>query len=110
MNDDWGRDPSVRFMRRVFKRMEETQTKLLADATISSFDGRLPRWRKVALDLFERAWPVAARHGLAGSEGEAGILYGHCLAQALVSDGIQISEEAMPHDERVTTLLREVKP
>ena len=110
MNDDWGHDPSVRFMRRVFKGMEETQRTLLANVNISHVDVRLRRWRETARDLFEQAWPVATRRGVAASEEEAGILYAHCLARALIEAGIKIPHEDLPHHEKISKLVKEVKP
>ncbi len=110
MSDDWGHDPSVLFMRRVFKGMEETQKRLLATLAISRFDVRLRHWRETTRDLFEQAWPIAARKGVAASEEEAGILYAHCLARALIEDGIKIPHEALPPDEKISKLVEEVKP
>jgi hypothetical protein len=110
MNDDWGHDPSVRFMRRVFKSMDEIQRTLLANANISHVDVRLRRWRETARGLFEHVWPVATRRGAAASEGDAGTLYAHCLARALMEDGIKIPPEVLPPNEKISMLVKEVKP
>jgi hypothetical protein len=110
MNDEWGQDPSVRFMRRVFKGMEETQKTLLANVNISPVDVRLRRWRETARELFEQAWPVASRRGVAAGEEEAGVLYAHCLARTLIEAGIQIPQDLLPHHEKISKLLKEVKP
>lgn len=110
MNDDFGHDPSVRFMRRVFKSMEETQRRLLANVNLSHVDVRLRHWRETARDVFEQAWPIATRRGVAASEEEAGILYAHCLARTLIEDGIEIPHEALPPDEKISMLIKEVKP
>lgn len=110
MNDEWGGDPSVRFMRRVFKSMEETQKRLLADLKISHSDPRLRHWRETSRDLFEHVWPIAIRRGVASSDKEAGALYAHCIARTLRSDGIEIPHDAVPLDETFPRLVQEVKP
>ena len=110
MNDEWGQDPSVRFMRRVFKGMEETQKTLLANANISFVDVRLRRWRETAREVFEEAWLVAGRRGMVPSEEEAGILYAHCLARVLTAAGIPIPQEILPPHEKMSRLVKEVKP
>jgi hypothetical protein len=110
MNDEWGHDPSVRFMRRVFKGMEETQKTLLANVNISFVDVRLRRWRETARAMFEQTWPVASRRGVVGSEEEAGILYAHCLARTLIEVGIKIPQEILPQHEKIFKLVKEVKP
>jgi predicted trehalose synthase len=110
MNDDWGQDPSVRFMRRVFRAMEETQKTMLSNVNISYGDVRLRRWRETARALFEQAWPVAGRGGVVASEEEAGILYAHCFARALIEAGIKIPQEILPPHEKISKLLKEVRP
>jgi hypothetical protein len=110
MNDEWGHDPSVRFMRRVFKGMEEAQGRLLANVNLSPVDVRLRRWRETARELFEQAWPVASRSGVAASEEEAGVLYAHCLARILIDAGIKIPQDLLPHHEKISRLVKEVKP
>ena len=110
MNDDWGHDASVRFMRRVFKGMEETQKRLLANLAISRFDARLRHWRETTRDLFEQVWPIAAGRGTAASEEKASILYAHCLARTLTSGGIKIPNGVVSHDEKISKLVEEVKP
>lgn len=59
--DEWGKDPQVRFLRRVFSHMEEAQKGLLDKIGISLFDERLKRIRDGALTIFERAWAMALR-------------------------------------------------
>ena len=51
--DDWGFDPSVRMMRRVYERIEMVQGELLKRLSISPFDPRLRRWREKARDYLE---------------------------------------------------------
>lgn len=108
--DDWGHDPSVQGMRRVFARMEKAQQELLGRLSISPFDPRLRRRREEARTFFERAWPLAARRGIVVSEEDAASLYAHCLARTLRSDGIEVPSEALPCDERILEFLSEEHP
>jgi hypothetical protein len=103
--DEWGRDPSVQSMRRVFSSMEEAQRELLLRLNISVLDRRLRRSREQALELFERTWPKAARRGMMGEE-VAAPLYLHCLAQSLRMAGVEVPEELLPKDEKVIHLLK----
>ena len=103
--DEWGRDPSVQSMRRVFSSMEEAQRELLLRLNISVLDRRLRRSREQALELFERTWSKAARRGMTGEE-VAAPLYLHCLAQTLRLAGVEVPEELLPKDEKVIHLLK----
>jgi len=108
--DDWGHDPSVQSMRRVFGRMEKAQKELLGRLNISLFDSKLRRRREEARTLFERAWPLAARRGIVVSEEDTISLYAHCLVRTLRSDGIEVPNEAMACDERIINFLSEERP
>jgi len=108
--DEWGRDPSVRFMRRVFQETEKGQKRILAALNVSSFDTKLRKWREGARETFEVTWPQALRQGLALAEEEAATLYTHCFVRALRLDGVHVPSEALPSDERLSRFLREVLP
>ena len=108
--DEWGHDPSVQLMRRVFQQMEAFQAALLRQGGIAPFDVRLRRARELARNDFERIWPVALERGALAGEERASILYVHCLARALGMSGIPIPADALAKDETVTTFLREVLP
>jgi hypothetical protein len=103
--DEWGHDPSVQSMRRVFSSMEEAQQELLLSLNISSSDRRLRRSREQALELFERAWHLAVRKGKM-SEKDAAPLYLHCLARTLRLAGVEVPEELLPKDEKIIHLLQ----
>ena len=103
--DEWGRDPSVQSMRRVFSSMEEAQREFLLCLNISVLDPRLRRSREQALELFGQTWPKAARRGMIGEE-VAAPFYLHCLAQSLRLAGVEVPEEALPRDEKVIHLLK----
>jgi tRNA A37 threonylcarbamoyladenosine synthetase subunit TsaC/SUA5/YrdC len=105
--DEWGHDPSIQRMRRVFSYMEEAQQELLKHLNISLFDKRLRNVREQALELFERAWPLAVRQGIIGNEKETAPLYIHCLARGLSSVGVRIPKDLLPRDEKITRFLKE---
>jgi hypothetical protein len=105
--DEWGHDPSVQSMRRVFSFMEEAQQELLTRLNISFFDRRLRHSREQALEIFERVWSVAIRSGMVMNEKDAGPLYIHCLARALSSAGIGVPKELLPRDEKIIRFLQE---
>lgn len=95
-NDDWGTDPSVRTMRRVFATIEAEQRTFLERLGIGHLDGRLRKWRKMALRLFEQAWSAAVGHGMVLEEKNAAALYLHCLAKALTSTGVAVPKGLLP--------------
>jgi len=105
--DDWGHDPSVQGMRRLFARMEIIQKELLERFNISLFDTRLRIRREEARTLFERLWPLAARQGAVVNEEDVSCLYAHCLARTLRGDGFDIPDEALPRNERILKFLSE---
>jgi len=92
-SDEWGKDPSVKAMRRVFRAMEEAQNRFLDLLRISPLDPRLRSWREKARIAFESAWGRAVRLGLNMQEKEAGALYTHCLGKMLEEDGVELPEE-----------------
>ena len=109
-SDEWGRDPSVRTMRRVFASMEGAQKRLMKDMGLSPFDQRLRRWRERALAAFEASWARSARAGVELGEGEAGALYVHCLGKIMTREGVDVPAETLPRSEKLVKLLREVFP
>jgi len=106
IQDEWGHDPSVQSMRRVFSLMEAAQEELLRHLNISPFDQRLRRSREQALKLFEQAWPLAVRQGIIGNEKEAAPLYLHCLARALSSASVEVPKELLPINEKIIRFLQ----
>ena len=108
--DEFGRDPSVRAMRRVFSAMEATQKEFILNLGLSPFDHRLRRWRERALVVFEESWARTARSGLELSETEAGALYVHCLEEIMTREGMDVPPEILPQSEKIKKILREVLP
>jgi hypothetical protein len=110
IRDDWGQDPSVKMMRRVFANIEIAQEKLLRRLNISPYDNRLRRWRKEAHTLFERAYALAAQKGVVMSEESAASIYLNFLGRALSLDGVEVPSDALPSDGGIISLLSEEKP
>jgi len=106
IQDEWGHDPSVQSMRRVFSFMEEAQHGLLSRLNISLFDKRLRSIRERALELFEQVWPLAMRQRMISSEQDAAPLYIYCLSRALGSAGVEVPEEFLPRDEKMIHFLK----
>jgi hypothetical protein len=106
--DQWGEDPSVQIMRKVFKRMEKAQHELLKQLDIIPYDPRMRRWRDQALALFEGTREVASRMGVTMNEDTASAIYVHCLAKIIGSDGINIPAGILPEPENIERILKEV--
>jgi hypothetical protein len=108
--DEWGRDPSVRAMRRVFAAMEAAQKEFTKNLGLSPFDQRLRRWRERALGIFDVLWARAAGADLELSEEEAGALYVQCLGKTMTSEGMDVPLEILPRSEKLEKILKEVFP
>ena len=106
--DEWGKDPSVQIMRRVFKGMEKAQHDLLKRLDIIPYDLRIRRWRDQALALFEKAWGVANRMGITMDEHTASAVYVHCLAKIMGAERINIPAGILPESKSVEMILKEV--
>lgn len=91
---DWGRDPQVRAMRRIYGLMETLQKHLFEQIGISPFDERLGRWRKPALRMFEQQWTEMARRGGPLGEEDVARTYLDCLVKVLTKDGVTVSDAA----------------
>lgn len=107
--DEWGHDPSVQMMRRVFSSMEKAQCDFLSRLNISRFDPRLRRARARARDLFELTWPVALQKEIVVSESGAATLYLHCLVAALGQNRVTIPAQGWSKDDKIMALLKEKK-
>jgi hypothetical protein len=106
--DQWGNDPSVQNMRKVFKGMEKAQHELLKRLDIIPYDLRIRRWRGKALALFERTWGASNRMGVTMNEHTAPAIYIHCLAKIMGSEGINIPAGILPEAENVERIFKEV--
>ena len=99
VDDQWGRDPSIQSMRRVFAGMEKTQTELLENLRISPLDQRLRLWRQNALRLFEQQWEQTTRLGNSLGERQVADLYITCFIGILEKAGIPVPPAVIPPDE-----------
>jgi hypothetical protein len=106
--DQWGMDPSVQIMRKVFKGMEKAQHELLKRLDIIPYDLRIRRWREQALALFERTWGIANRMGITMNEHMAPAIYVHCLGKIMGSEGINIPPGILPEVENVEKIFKDV--
>jgi hypothetical protein len=106
--DQFSHDPQVRFLRRAFAGMEETQNKFLKDVNISPFDSRLRRMREMALNLFEKVWMVYSRRGASIDEQEMTDTYVCCLAHIFDSQRIKVPGALLPANEKIEKLIKEV--
>ncbi len=107
-SDEFGRDPAVRSMRRVFAQMEELQQKILRASMLLPLDRRLREWREQALRLFEHAWATAGRRGLTQTEEEAALLYAHCLVRILERGKIEVPPAALLRREAFEQIIQEI--
>ena len=105
--DEWGRDPSVQTMRRIFARMERAQDDLLMSLKLSPLDGKLRRVRECARRLFEQAWPQAQRNGLTRKEEDTVTLYLHCFVKILNQEGIRVPPGSFLGDQKILNFLTE---
>ena len=106
--DEWGKDPSVQIMRKVFKRMEKAQHELLKRLDIMPYDLRIRRWREQALALFEKACGVSNRMGITMDEHTASAVYVHCLAKIMGAERINIPADILPEAKSVDRIFKEV--
>jgi len=106
--DEWGKDPQVRFLRRVFSRIEDAQKGLLDKIGISLFDERLKRIRDEALTIFERAWAMALRKGMNLEEKDLVHLYIFSFAYVLERYKIFLPQDILPSDESMKKIVFEV--
>jgi hypothetical protein len=93
--DEWGRDPSVRAMRGIFKTMEDSVDDLLKQLNISPLDHRVRGWLEQALAKYERAWAEARRQGVRMDEKMATAVYDHCLVKVLGAEGVNVPESRL---------------
>jgi len=104
--DEWGRDPSIRAMRRVFQEMEKSLDDLLEQLNISPFDHRIRGWLEQALANYERIWAEASRKGVRMEENMAAPVYTHCLVKVIGAEGIELPENQSTANKDIERELR----
>ena len=85
-SDEFGRDPTVQMMRRVFRRMESVQGRLIKQSGLSPFDETLRGIRESSLTAFERAWAEKGR-SVSLTENDYADVYKACLMDILGRKG-----------------------
>jgi hypothetical protein len=83
MRDEFGEDPAVQTMRRVFQRMEKVQERLIESSGLSPFDERLRAVRESVLRAFEQAWAERAGQGVSLTENDYAHVYEACFLKIL---------------------------
>jgi hypothetical protein len=105
--DEWGKDPAVRVMRKMFKEMEDAQGIFFSRLGTGHYDPRIRHWREKALLLFERAFSHANRAGMLINEKTASEIYLHCLARIMRTEGVAIQEEFLSGVIDIEEILKE---
>jgi hypothetical protein len=108
VDDQFGRDPQVRYLRRIFAGIEKRQNELLGRIGVLPTDYRLRRVREGALKYFEKAWMLASRRGTLETEGEIGDLYILCLAKILSGNRISVPAEFLPLNPDANGIVKEI--
>ena len=106
--DEWGKDPSVQSVRRLFGLFEREYDRLLKELNLSSLDARLRPAREGALRLYGRACSLAAAKRLGWDEKTHAAVYMECLVLVLSRQGIPIPEGVRQAHQAHGDLLREV--
>ncbi|MDY6793150.1 MAG: hypothetical protein SWH54_17930 [Thermodesulfobacteriota bacterium] len=106
-SDDFGHDPSVQRMRKIFSAMEKCQWDMLEKLKITHFDQRLRNIRKTALELFGKSFPLAASKGMTLDVQASAMLYAFCLAQALRPVGIDVPDHVLPNNKALEKIITE---
>ncbi len=108
--DEWGRDPSVQRMRRIFSDFEKVQNSLLKKIKISLFDGRLRNIRTTARDLFDKSYSLAVSKGKPVDDRAMADLYRFSFLKSFRMAGVGIPKEILPKDMVFAELVNEVAP
>ena len=106
--DEWGHDPRVRQIRRIFRMMEKKQQELLRQIHLSPFDARLRVIRDTARHWFGQASALADVKGLSHDEDTSIDLYMHCFERALAQAGISVPAELLSSNQALVDLTMEV--
>jgi hypothetical protein len=108
--DEWGQDPSVQVMRKLFQAIERDQQELLKRLDITPIDQRLGKWRQQTRVLFEHCWGVADQLNITMDEQLAATVYCSLLAKIMEVSGIVIPDDIIPSDEDIVRLMQVVLP
>jgi hypothetical protein len=106
--DEWGKDPAVRAMRKVFREMEDAQGEIFSRMGIGNYDPRVRLWREKALVLFEKAFSYASRSGKQIDGKIASEIYIYCLARVMRAEGVDVQDDFLPGKKDIEKILMEV--
>ncbi|MBA4393713.1 MAG: hypothetical protein C0407_09195 [Desulfobacca sp.] len=108
-NDDWGLDPQVQFIRRLFSGMEKAQRDFFNTLGLSPYDQRLGPWRQATLNLFEKVWALSAGRGLPLEEKDIVQAYLHCLISVLGRQNMAIPAGLLQENAIISDWIKEVQ-
>jgi len=106
--DEWGHDPQVQYLRKIFAAIEKAQKNLLQKCDVSPFDERLRRIREATLSAFEKAWVIASRRGRATTEDDILYLYLSVFARILRGNRIAVPDSLLPVNKELASIVQEV--
>ena len=108
-NDDWGLDPQVQFIRRLFTGMEKAQGDFFKALGLSPFDQRLGPWRQAALHLFDKVWALSARQCTPLEEKDIVQIYLHCLVTVTSRQNMAVPEGLFLGNDLIIKWIKEVE-
>ena len=108
MTNDWGADPSVQRMRRIFNSMEEIDNALIKSTGLSPFDTRLREIRTDSRILFEKSFSCLLSKGIHPDDRRTIELYRHCHINTFNKNSISISDSEENTDKELAALIKEV--
>lgn len=106
--DEWGKDPEVRRIRKIFSGMEKMDATILKDAGLSPFDQRLRKARDLRRKLYEAVYGRALSKGRALKDPSPWVLFEQCQVAAFMECGLPVPETRQAARPEITALIREV--
>ncbi len=106
-NDEWGHDPSVQSMRKIFSNMEKAYHHYLISTGTKPFDGRLSDLKKEALALFENVHSTALSKRYQIDEKSYVEIYRLCLSHIFSAKKFKLPENLLPENNPFHALIRE---
>lgn len=106
--DEWGRDPSIQRMRKIFSAMEELDRALIKSTDTSPFDTRLRAIRAMSLELFEKSYAHGLSKGVQPDNLFILELFRHCHVTSFTKHGITVHGQDGKENHKIADLIREV--
>lgn len=106
--DDWGKDPSVQRMRKIFSMMERIDQTLIQDTGLSPFDRRLRNIREMSRGLFQKSFSHCMSKGIHLDEKDTIELFKKCHIIAFRRNGISMADIEPPEENAISAIVQEV--